>query len=37
MKNIQAKSGLKVKTTVKAGGINSGNHTRGALRIRAGV
>jgi hypothetical protein len=37
MKDIQAKSGLKVKATIKAGGINAGNHTRGVLRIKAGV
>ena len=37
MRDIQAKSGLKVKAGVKAGGINSANHTRRALRVKAGV
>ena len=37
MKNIQTNSGLKVKAGVKAGGLNSVNHTRGALKVRSAV
>jgi hypothetical protein len=37
MKNIQTNSGLKVKTSVKAGGLSTVNHTRGALKVRSAV
>ena len=30
-------NGLRVTTGVKAGGLNTANHTRGALKVRAGV
>ena len=35
MKTIQTNSGLKVKASVKAGGLP--NHNRGGLRVKAGV
>jgi hypothetical protein len=36
MNNIKTNSGLKVKTSVKAGGLNLTNHSR-SLKVRAGV
>jgi len=33
---MKTNAGLKVKTSIKAGGIGS-NHTRGALKVKAGV
>jgi hypothetical protein len=37
MKSIQTNAGLKVKAGVKAGGLPTVNHNRGALRVKAGV
>jgi len=34
MKSIQTNRGLKVKTSVKAGGLSVINHNRGALRVK---
>jgi hypothetical protein len=36
MKTV-AKSGLKVQSAVKAGGLTNGNHTRSGLKVRAGI
>lgn len=33
MKSIQTNRGLKVKTSVKAGGLKTVNHTRSALAL----
>jgi hypothetical protein len=36
MKTI-SKSGLSVKTAIKAGGLNSSNHNRSGLKVKAGI
>ena len=36
MKSVVAKSGLKVRSTIKAGGL-ANNHSRATLRVKSGV
>jgi hypothetical protein len=37
MNTIKANSGLKVKTGVRAAGLNGSNHNRAVLKVRTGV
>ena len=34
MNTIQTNSGLKVKASIKAGGLDASNHSRRGLRVR---
>ncbi|HEX3905890.1 MAG TPA: hypothetical protein VH853_23920 [Polyangia bacterium] len=37
MKTIQTNRGLKVKTSVKAGGLKTVNHNRAGLKVKTSV